>query len=40
MDKEEKELIWNALESLQQECNNMRKRLENIEISLWGAKQR
>jgi len=40
MDKEEKELIWNALESLQQEVYNIVKRLKSIEISLWGAKQR
>ncbi len=40
MDKEEKELIWNALESLQQEVYNIEKRLKSIEISLWGAKQR
>ena len=40
MDKQEKELIWNALESLQQEVYNIAKRLKNIEISLWGAKQR
>jgi len=39
MDKEEKEMIWNALECLQAECDNMRKRLKNIEIFLWGAKQ-
>ena len=40
MDKDEKEMIWTALESVQKDIYDIKRRVKNIEISIWGIKQR